>query len=249
MIDVSAPPAPLKTSDALFLDLDGTLAPFAGSPGEVRLSVDQIALLRRLSRRLGGRLAIVTGRALTDLDRILGGALFPAAGVHGLERRRVDGVVLRDDASPALDKARAPLAAFTEAHPGVLLEDKGLSLALHFRQAPAARDAGLALATKLARSLGLAPQLGELVAELRTPGADKGDAVRAFMAEPPFAGARPIYVGDDLTDEDGFTAVIALGGEAVLVGSARATAANRRLDGVAAVYAWLEASMTGSLAA
>jgi trehalose 6-phosphate phosphatase len=128
MTDQSARPALLDANDALFLDLDGTLAPFTPTPDDVRLSVEHIALLQALSRQLGGRLAIITGRALPDLDRILEGVFFPAAGVHGLERRRADGVLIRPEPSPALDEARRPLAEFAEAHPGVLMEDKGLSL-------------------------------------------------------------------------------------------------------------------------
>jgi trehalose 6-phosphate phosphatase len=173
----------------------------------------------------------------------------PVAGVHGLERRGADGRIQRAEPGAGLAAARSVLRAFADEHPALLLEDKGLSLGLHYRAAPELGAASRRLAERLTQAHDLALQPGDMVAELRTPGPTKGDALAAFMAEPPFAGAAPVFVGDDLTDEDGFTAARALGGTGILVGPARATAADSRLADVGAVFAWIEASMTGSMTA
>ena len=242
-------PDPLGPAEALFCDLDGTLAPIAPRPQDVSMGADRRALLRRMSERLHGRLAILSGRAIGDVDRILDQAIVPMAGVHGLEHRSADGRVRRAAPSPGLVAARAALRAHVERNPTLLLEDKGLSLALHFRGAPALAAECLRLAQRLARSNALAVQPGDMLVELRTPGADKGDALRAFMTEAPFAGATPVFVGDDLTDEDAFVAARALGGTGVLVGSSRPSAASRRLADVEAVFAWIEASLTRSVTA
>ena len=242
-------PPPLSAAVALFLDLDGTLAPIAARPQDVSLDEAHRALLRRLSEHLGGRLAILSGRGIADIDRILGGTIIPVAGVHGLERRGADGRVHRAEPSPGLAAARSVLRAFVQEQPALLLEDKGLSLGLHYRAAPHLGAQSRGLAERLALAHDLALQPGDMVVELRTPGANKGDALTAFMAEPPFAGAQPVFVGDDLTDEDGFTAARASGGTGVLVGPGRATSADSRLADVGAVFAWIEASMTGSVTA
>ena len=244
-----AAPAPLVRTAALFLDLDGTLAPIAPRPQDVQLANDQQLVLRRLSRHLDGRLAILSGRAIADVDRILGGVLVPVAGVHGLERRGADGRVQRTEPGAGLAAARSVLQAFVHEHKALLLEDKGLSLGLHYRAAPELGAEARRLADRLALAHDLALQPGDKVFELRTPGANKGDALKAFMVEPPFAGAVPVFVGDDLTDEDAFDAARVLGGTGVLVGPARQTSAENRLADVAAVFAWIEASMSGSATA
>lgn len=236
-----APPVALAQSMALFLDLDGVLAPMAPTPDAVMADPRRTAVLRGLDHALDGRLAIVSGRTLGEIDRIAGGAAPSAAGVHGLERRRRDGIVDRPPAAPGVSKALAAFRRFAADRPGVLVEDKGISAGLHYRQSPASADQALILARDLAGTNGLMLQPGHMVLELRTPGADKGGAVTAFMAEPPFVGATPVMVGDDLTDEAGFRAAEALGGFGVLVGPHRATAARYGLRDVAAVMDWLEA--------
>jgi trehalose 6-phosphate phosphatase len=143
---------------------------------------------------------------------------------------------------PDLAEARAEIAAFAEGKDGLLVEEKPAGLALHFRLAPEREGEALALVEAIASRTGLEVQRGKMVAELRPPGADKGDALAALMREPPFAGARPLFVGDDLTDERGFEAAARLGGGGVLVGAPRATAALWRLPDVAAVAAWLGAA-------
>jgi trehalose 6-phosphate phosphatase len=242
-------PEPLiAESAALFLDLDGTLAAIAPRPDDVRPVAPRSALIRALADRLDGRLAVVSGRTLDDIDRILDGAAPAAAGVHGLERRRADGSLVRARPSRDLPSVRAALEALAAAWPGVLVEDKGLGVAIHYRGAPETGPEIVHAASVLAAGSGLHLQLGDHVAELRTAGPDKGEAVRAFMAEPPFAGAQPIFVGDDLTDEDGFAAARELGGFGVLVGRRRPTAAARRLDDVGDVLDWLREAVEGAAA-
>jgi len=165
------------------------------------------------------------------------------AAVHGLVRRGGHGVD-RVQPHPDLDHARDVLRDLARGDKGLLFEDKTLSVALHYRNAPSAADAVIEAAERLARSSDLALQLGDMVAELRTPGQDKGKAVAAFLREPPFDGATPVFVGDDLTDEDGFTAAARLGGYGVLVGPAhRPTQAAYRLNDCNAVLDWLSASI------
>jgi trehalose 6-phosphate phosphatase len=235
------PPPPSRLGrPALFLDLDGVLAPLAPTPEAVVPDPRRTALLRALLARLDGRVAIVSGRTLAEIDRISEAALRSASGVHGLERRSDDGTVVIDDAVPAVRTAVSAFRAFAADRPGVIVEDKVVSAGLHFRgaqdQAVAARD----LAGRLAEDTGLSLQAGNLVVELKTPGTDKGTALTAFMAEAPFQGATPVMVGDDLTDEHGFEAAAALGGFGVLVGPARPTAARFGLDDVSAVLDWLD---------
>lgn len=236
-----APPVRPAGRLALFLDLDGVLAPMAPSPGAVVADPRRTAVLRVLNRSLGGRLAIVSGRTLGEIDRIADGASPSAAGVHGLERRSANGRVERPDPSPAIAGVLDRFQAFARERPGVIVEDKGISAGLHYRQAPQAADEAHQIARRLASETGLTLQTGHMVLELRTPGPDKGGAVRAFMAEPPFLGARPVMLGDDLTDEAGFLAARSLGGFGVLVGSPRPTAAAFGLPDVGAVLDWLEA--------
>ncbi|HWU13643.1 MAG TPA: trehalose-phosphatase, partial [Caulobacter sp.] len=150
---------------------------------------------------------------------------------------------------PDLDHARDVLRDLARGDRGLLFEDKDLSVALHYRNVPSAADAVIEAAERLAQGSELVLQLGDMVAELRTPGQDKGKAVAAFLREPPFDGAVPVFVGDDLTDEDGFTAAARLGGYGVLVGPPhRPTQARYRLNDFNAVLDWLSAS-TGRVAA
>lgn len=226
---------------ALFLDLDGVLAPLAPTPDAVTPNARRTAVLKSLAHRLGGRVAIVSGRTIAEIDRIAETALTPASGVHGLERRRADGSLTRATADPGVRDAVAAFERFAETRPGTIVEDKAVSAGLHFRGAPAEAGAAGALAERLADETGLTLQAGHLVIELKTPGADKGTALTAFMQEPPFAGAVPVMLGDDLTDEHGFEAAAALGGFGVLVGPPRESAARYGLPDVDAVLAWLEA--------
>ena len=238
--DVLTPP-PLVAIDgaALFLDLDGVLAPIAPAPEAVGPDPRRTRLLSRLIEVLDGRVAVLSGRTIEEIDRICQGAARAVAGVHGLERRRADGVCIRLETAPGLAEAAAELEAFAAARPGLRLETKRGALALHFRQAPEAEADARALAGALADRHDLMLQPGKMVFELKTPGADKGSALADFMAEAPFAGHAPVMLGDDLTDEHAFQAARRLGGFGVLVGPPRDTAARHRLADPAAVADWL----------
>jgi trehalose 6-phosphate phosphatase len=233
----------LAVDSALFLDVDGTLVEIAPTPDLVRVEPALIEALGRLRRRLP--VALVSGRTIANLDTLFQPLVLPAAGVHGLERRRSDGVLVGSGEGDVLEPLRRAVAEFAEAHPGVVLEDKGLSLAIHYRLAPAAEDAALALTAGIVagREAALRRIAGKMVVEIQPRRADKGSAIAAFMAEPPFAGRRPVFVGDDATDEDGFAAVNGMGGHSILVGSPRQTAAGSRLASVAAVHRWLARSL------
>jgi trehalose 6-phosphate phosphatase len=229
---------------ALFLDLDGTLAAIEATPDTVGPEARRNDLLREATVLLAGRLAVVSGRSLEEIDRIVEAAAPCAAGIHGLERRDRQGLVTRADQHGSLEEALVTLRALAASTPGLLVEAKTLSVALHYRGAPGEQAAACELARRLAQSTGLVLQEGRQVVELRTPGPNKGDAVRAFMAEAPFVGHCPIFVGDDVTDEDAFEAVNEFGGLGVLVGPPRRTGAQARLQGTEAVLDWIEASLT-----
>lgn len=238
-------PWPLRLRDAaLFLDLDGTLAPIAARPDAVGPDTRRTRLLQRLDRALGGRLAVISGRTLADVDRILEGRVAHVSAVHGLVRRQ-DGEVITAPPTAASGVARAVavLRAYAARDPALILEEKGPSVALHYRQARARGPEVRLLAGRLAAETGLVVQSGHMVEELRTPGPSKGDAVEAFMARRPFAGFRPVFAGDDATDEAGFRTAVRLGGFGVLVGAERDTAATFGLRNVGDVLAWLESSL------
>jgi len=227
---------------ALFLDVDGTLLHIAATPDAVSIDPAAVALLERAFRATGGATALITGRRIADVDRLFAPLALPVAGQHGFERRDAAGALHRHAQSlPELAAMRAPLAAFAADHPGVLIEDKGLSVAAHYRLAPGAGPALGALVERLAAESGgvLAIQRGKMVFELRPAGKDKGTAIAEFLDEPPFRGRTPVFVGDDLTDEYGFSVVNGHGGVSVKVGDGP-TEAVARLPDVDAVRAWLE---------
>jgi trehalose 6-phosphate phosphatase len=239
MSNLPPPRGDLLDGAALFLDFDGTLVELAETPDSIRVSPMLEPMLQRLQRRLGGRLAIVSGRSLADLESHLPASGIAFSGSHGLELRLPGGSALPLSVPAGLDDARERARDFAAGNDGLLVEEKPAGIALHFRQAPAMGPSVEDFMAKLARRHGFAVQRGKMVVELIPLGATKGDALRAFMTEPDFAGARPVFVGDDLTDEHGFTAAVALGGVGVLVGAERLTAAIYRLASVAAVAEWL----------
>lgn len=241
MTMIAEAPQVKAAETALFLDLDGTLAPIVARPEAVGPDPRRTRLLEALALRLDGRLAVVSGRTLADLDRILEGRTPVLAGVHGLVRRDALGRVTSTPPHPGLVAAVRVLRDFAATHAGLIVEDKGLSVALHYRQAPDLAPRVRIQTEWLAAETGLVLQPGDQVMELRTPGPRKGEAIAAFMAQPPFAGRKPVFLGDDLTDEDAFLATERLGGFGVLVGPARPTAARYRLADVGAALDWLEA--------
>lgn len=212
---------PATRSWCLFLDVDGTLLAIAATPDRVHVDQSLLELLGATSRALNGAVALISGRSIEQLDALFAPVRWAAAGQHGLERRDANGRIHRarlDDS--ALADARLAMAAAAAEAPGAVLEDKGLALALHYRQAPAFEQQLRRRVGTIARQLGggFHVQEGRRVLELKPAAATKADAIRDFMTEPPFAGRRPIFVGDDLTDLDGFAAVERLGGISVAVG-------------------------------
>jgi trehalose 6-phosphate phosphatase len=234
---------PLPDRDwAYFFDVDGTVVELASSPSVVRLDVAMHALLRQLFAASGGALALATGRRAADIDAIFPGSTFPVASQHGLERRDAKGAVTRVATDPdAIAAVRIHVQDAVARHPGLLLEDKGSTLALHYRAAPALASfvRRTMRAARQRAGAGYQLQQGKCVIELVPKAVDKGRAILAFMAEPPFRGRTPVFVGDDLTDEAGFVAVNGLGGYSVKVGNGT-SAARWRLASVGAVKAWLE---------
>ena len=242
MPKLPAPPLGLLEGAALFLDFDGTLIELAETPDAINVAPELGPLLGRLRDRLGGRIAIVSGRSLTDLERYVPASGIPFSGSHGLELRLGDGTHVPLHAPAGLEDVRDRVRRFVHGRSGLLVEEKPAGIALHYRRAPAEARTVTDFMEMLAREAKLIVQRGNMVVELRPPGADKGDALRAFMGQEPFAGARPVFLGDDLTDEHAFAAAASLGGDGILVGPSRSTKASYRLPSVAAVAKWLEAS-------
>jgi trehalose 6-phosphate phosphatase len=233
-------PFSLTSGQALFLDFDGTLVDLAASPDAIRVEPTLTASLRRLQERLGGALALISGRSIADLDRWLHPLVLPAAGVHGAERRSAGGAVKPLNV-PSLEAVAACAQRLAQAHPGVRVERKGAAVALHYREAPGAEAACVeAFGAAVAAAPGLRLLHGKMVLEALPLGVSKGHAVEAFLAEPPFEGRQPVFIGDDVTDEAGFDAVQRRGGLAVKVGPGE-TMATERLAGAAEVRQWLAA--------
>ncbi|MDP2195162.1 MAG: trehalose-phosphatase [Rhodocyclaceae bacterium] len=235
---------PARPHWAYFLDVDGTLIEFADTPGGVHVDDALLGLVARLHHACGGALALVSGRTLADLEHRLGSVRIPLAGQHGLERRDAAGRC-HTHATPPVAKRelRRRLDAVVARHPGLLLEDKGLTLALHYRQAPAlAAWLHRLLASWVAEVDDLQLQKGKRVLEIKPAGFDKGSAIAEFMAEAPFQNRVPVFIGDDVTDEHGFARVNLLGGHSIKVGAGR-TAARYRLTDVAAVRGWLAGAL------
>lgn len=246
--DLPAPELPKRgESWACFLDVDGTLLELAETPDDVTVPPALVARLDRLHTLLGGALALVSGRPLGDIDRLFAPLRLPAAGVHGAELRLDDGSVRHVAFDPErLDPVREAFDRFVGQHGGTLAEDKRCSVTLHFRQRPdlaaEVHQLGATLIARLGDELHLLE--GKMVLEIRGGAATKGTAVEAFLREIPFAGRRPVYLGDDRTDEDAFRVVRAAGGVSVVVGTPESTAATSRLADVAAVHRWLDALAT-----
>ncbi len=236
------PPLPsVSASWALFLDVDGTLLEHAERPDAVKADAMLVELLARLARATGGALALISGRAVADLDALFAPLVLPAAGQHGLERRDASGGIhLHPFPVPPLRRAAARLAEFAAQHAGLFFEDKGRNLALHYRQAPQLAEAVRGAASAAAAELGAGFELqaGKQVFEIKPGGRDKGLAIEEFTNEPPFAGHTPVFVGDDLTDEFGFGVVNRLGGLSVKVGPGQSVARWRLAD-AGEVREWL----------
>jgi trehalose 6-phosphate phosphatase len=228
---------------AFFLDIDGTLLEHAERPDAVRVGPALRRLLAGLEDATGGAVALISGRPVHDIGRLFAPLRLPAAGQHGAERLSASGTLHRHRAPLArLARAAAQLVGLTAQNPGLVFENKGMTLALHYRLAPRLRSIAQRGMRQAAARLGdeFELQAGKFVIEIRPGGKDKGSAIAEFMVEAPFAGRVPVFIGDDLTDEHGFALVNRLSGHSVKVGRGR-TRARWRLADAAAVRRWLAA--------
>ncbi len=250
LVGLGALPAPLLPGGlaalapsrgcAYFLDVDGTLLEIRPRPGDVAADAALRRLVAAVAAAAGSALALVSGRKIDDLDRIFSPMVLPAAGLHGAEIRFFDGARIVAPIG-AMDAARPAVRAFAGRNPGLMLEDKGATLALHFRQRPELEDDVLAALRSVAATQGLTVQQGKMVAELKDAGHSKATAIEALLTHAPFAGRMPVFIGDDLTDESGFDYVNARGGVSIRIGPADiASAAHFQIDDPAQLRRELE---------
>ena len=241
----NAPPLRLRFSPgelALFLDIDGTLAPITARPEMTRVPLDTRRTLRALQRS-GVALAALSGRSLSQVRRLLLPLEIPAGGSHGAQLKLATGRSVRVTGRLP-DGLIDLLQRGTERLPGVWLERKPAALALHWRQAIQCREEVAQLACEaLAAAPGWRLVVGHCVHELRPAGRDKGVALRRLMRQPAFAGRWPLAIGDDRTDEDAFAAALELGGGAIRVGASVDTVAPWELSDVEALAAWLRTQL------
>ncbi len=235
---IQTPPPCLEW--CLFLDVDGTLVELTETPFETCVDTELKALLREVAERLGGAVALVSGRSIEYLDALFAPLVLPAAGLHGVERRKASGVMHGASfVDSQLDPARAAFETLVATYPGTLLEDKGRTVAMHFRMAPQfepnVRETVFAVASQLGSNYHV--QEGNMMLEIKPRGFTKAAAIAAFMREPPFSGRKPVFVGDDLTDQDGFKTVEDQGGISIAVGDR--VHGQYRIENPAAVRDWL----------
>lgn len=234
----------LGPSSALFLDFDGTLIDLAAQPDAIVVPPGLVGTLQMLNDSLDGALALISGRPIEQIDRYLHPLHLPVAGVHGTERRSGDGdiTLLATHPLQGVEEAATALAA---RHPQLRVEHKRGSVALHYRQAPELESLCLqTLQAAVADSPGLTLLRGKLVVEAKPGGVNKGQAIEAFLQEPPFAGRTPVFVGDDCTDEAGFETVQRMKGVGVKVGEGP-TVARQRVASPAALRQQLQAAAAG----
>ncbi|MDQ7979763.1 trehalose-phosphatase [Paraburkholderia sp. SARCC-3016] len=241
---MQAPPVAFAPTEyAFFFDFDGTLVELAPTPDGVLVPPDVPALLTELRTLTNGAVAVVSGRGIGSIDGFLSLPDLPIAGLHGAERRDANGDTQRigfnDDRLLRMEQV---LADVVNNNPGMLLEIKGASLALHYRNAPDREPVARAATARLVADYpgAYVLQPGKMVYEIKPKDVDKGRALRAFLDEPPFAGRKPVFAGDDLTDEKGFAVVNETGGVSIKVGGGD-TIARTRLDSVSALHQWLAA--------
>lgn len=225
---------PPLDATAFFLDFDGTLVEIADHPDETLVDASMVSALGHLSAATQGALAIVTGREIAAIDRLLAPLHLPVAGIHGLTRRSGDGRMhLPPDMTTFLNSAAAELAQFTAANPGLFFERKTASVALHYRARPELEPQCHSLMLDIvATCTEIEFKRGKMVIEAKPGYADKGTAINDFMAEMPFAGRTPVFVGDDISDEDGFRVVNACNGMSIKIG-----------PGATVAQYWLESAM------
>jgi trehalose 6-phosphate phosphatase len=234
---------PYAANWAFFLDIDGTLLDIEGHPDHVRIGRAELDLVDGLHRATGGALALVSGRPLAGIDVLFDPLKLPIAGQHGAERRDGDGRRHRHQFPvEALHRAATPVRKFVARNEGLIYEDKGASVALHYRLAPQLEAAARRVVENAVKSAGGAVemQVGKMVFELKPAGCDKGKAIEQFLSDAPFVGRTPVFLGDDVTDEFGFRVVNRLKGHSIKIG-AGTTDARWRLANPAAAKAWLGA--------
>ena len=230
-----------EPSWAFFLDIDGTLLALAATPAGVTVDSGLKQTLGQLRTAAGGAIALISGRPIDEVDTLFAPLRLPTAGQHGIERRDGSGIVHRYAApSYRFGEIKNRLAPLVMRHPGLLLEEKGLTLAIHYRQVPSLGGHLHRLLREIVDSTeDLRLQPGKMVVEIMPIGSDKGITITQFMSESPFRGRIPVFLGDDVTDEYGFSVVNAMDGHSIKVGPGR-SAARWRLPDVQAVRLWLE---------
>lgn len=239
-VNSQTPPILCPSETAFFLDVDGTLAEIVSDPAAASVPPALRDMLAELADLAEGALALVSGRSIAQLDAMLNPLTLPSAGVHGLERRNIEGRIARFK----IDKAAhqnlvATVADFAQARPGLQAEEKPGSVALHFRNRPElSRECMAFMQKQRDHDSRLTLVEGKMVAELKFGTRDKRQAIADFMTEPPFLGRRPFFAGDDITDEAGFAGVNAAEGISVKIGGG-ASAAPYRLADPAALARWL----------
>jgi trehalose 6-phosphate phosphatase len=235
-----SPPPTLLRGCSLFLDFDGTLVDIAERHDAVSVGERVLRVIGSLNDCLGGRVAIISGRAADEVRTLLGNPNLAVGGSHGLEVHWPDGKVSLTKPRLGEEIPPARLTDLADRYPGVLVERKPFGVALHYRMAPEAETACRERAAELAEAFRYVVQAGKMVVELKAADADKGAALRALMSVQPMSGSTPVFIGDDETDEAGFAAAVKLGGAGVLVGAPRTTRAQYRLDNVEDTLRWLE---------
>lgn len=232
---------------SLFLDVDGTLLDIHDNPGEVSADDELIEILRRCFTRLDGALSLVSGRSIGEIDRIFAPAVFPVAGAHGAELRVDGGRTISVVTEPLPGNVMTALEGVVGENEGLLLEKKRGGVSLHYRQAPQLEAKCRRIVDKILADLGGSYRLiaGKMVFEIAPAAHHKGAAIRTFVEQSPFAGRAPVFVGDDVTDEDGFLAINELAGTSIRVGESGSTAARYRLRDVTAVRQWLHTAILG----
>jgi trehalose 6-phosphate phosphatase len=240
MAQLTGPP-PFIRNPAWFLDIDGTLLDIEDHPEKVHVTPAELQLIENLRKAAGGALALVSGRSVAVLDALFHPVELPVAGQHGAERRDAQGGIHKHGIpGKALEGILGRISRFAKRHEGLVVENKGQSVALHYRLAPQLAGEAQAAVREAARAAGpsLEVQDGKMVFEVKPAGCDKGKAIAAFLHEAPFAGRVPVFLGDDVTDELGFRVVNRLGGHSIKVGTG-ASAARWRLADPAQARAWL----------
>jgi len=231
----------------IFLDFDGTLVEIEDHPDDVRVDASTLRFVEKLSGKVGGALALISGRDIDVVDRLLHPLVLPVAGVHGLQRRDAAGRLH----TPVIDQRVVEAIAndiestFSE-EPGVVIEKKTGAVALHYRLRPDFETRCVALAEKIVSDrFELHLIKGKMICEIRIDGNDKAAVIEAFLAERPFRGRKPIFAGDDISDESGFSAVNACGGVSIKIGGGPSSA-KFRAESVAELHNWFEGLPTAA---